>query len=189
MNNDKFSMTRIIIFCVIALLAAFTIGYYLGSDNSRRAVVVESTPDGLALQKGNVKLGTDVATKECNFRIHPGNNNEPKSLMIDKLKLVDIDSYKVVGSKLFYSTGPVYGKPEIGIIDCVSAINKTVVFAENKEGSYPYGSDYFRLKKVTKELSTNVYNIQYWYGADVDKIDFNKFENDQNLKTFIFKNE
>ncbi|MBC7712387.1 MAG: hypothetical protein H7177_03560 [Rhizobacter sp.] len=180
-------MTRIIIFSVVALLAAFTIGYYIGNDNSRRATVVPSTKDGLVDQK--LITTNDIATRECNFRIEPGNNNEPKALVIDKLKLIDIDSYKVIGNKLFYTTGPVYGKPEIGIIDCVSAINKTIVFPENKQGSYPYGSDVFRLKKVTKKLTANVYNIQYWYGADVDKIDMKKFENDQNLKTFIFKND
>lgn len=185
MNKEKFSITRIIIFSVFALSIAFTAGYYIGNENSRRANVVESTKDGLAVIKENNY--SESATKECNFRIHPGNNTEPKSLMIEKLKLVDIDSYKVVGTKLFYSIGPVYGKPEIGIIDCISSVKKTIIFPENMQGSYAYGSDYFRIKKVTKELTSNVYNIQYWHAPDVDKLDMNKLETDEFLKTNIYK--
>ncbi len=181
--KEFFSLTRIIVFSVVLLAAAFAIGYYLGNDNSRRATVVPEAKNGIV----EAEVPQDAPTKECTFKIFPGNYSEPKALIMDKLKLVDIESYKVLGNKLFYSTGPVYGKPAIGIVDCASAIATVIVAAENTQGSYAYGSDFFRLKKITKELTANVYNIQYWYAPDIDKLDQKDFENDNHLKTFIYK--
>jgi hypothetical protein len=188
MEKNKYSILWITICGVIATLVIFSLGYYLGRDNSKNATVVSSVKDGVAFEDPAKKIDNEE-NKECFFTINPGNNNEAKTLLIDKLKLVDIDSYEVVGTKLFYATGPIYGKPEIGIIDCISSVKTTIIFPEHKQSNYPYGSDYFRIKKVSKKLTSNSYNIQYYYASDVDKIDFNKFENDNNLKIFIFKIE
>ncbi|MBC7427674.1 MAG: hypothetical protein H7336_03620 [Bacteriovorax sp.] len=183
MNKEKYSILRLVIFGVIAFLAAFTAGYYFGKER-KSAVVIQSSPEGVASFESTKVSEAD--SKACNFRIEPGNNNEPKSLNIDKLKLVDIDSYIVIDKKIFYSTGPVYGKPEIGVIDCISAQHKTIVFPEHTEGSYAYGSDYFRIKKVIKEIGSHSYVIEYYYGADIAKIDFKNFEAAANLKTFKY---
>ena len=183
MSNKKHSLTTFLIFSVAAVTIAFGTGYYFGQDSVKVATVVKSIGRGVApFEAAKNSEPTDV----CKFRIYPGNNNEARSLIFDKLKIMDIESYKVVDKKLFYSAGPVYGKPEIGVIDCISAIKEEVVPAENKQGKYPYGSDFFRINKVSKNLGQKYYLIEYYYGADVDQIDFKKFENSENLKTFKY---
>lgn len=99
--------------------------------------------------------------------------------------LIDVESYKEFDDNLFFATGPIFGKPEIGVIDCITGKRITIVKAKNISKAYPNGADYFRLKFVKK--IKNEFLIKYYYGFDVDKLDFKKLEITQNSRTSIYR--
>ena len=72
------------------------------------------------------------------------------------------------GTELVYAVGPVYGSPGVFLVDCVSPTPKpvTLVAAKTFNSAYPKGADFFELKSVAGR------RIIYYYGHDVDAIDF-----------------
>lgn len=106
-------------------------------------------------------------------------------LQIDKIKLDDVVSFKELDNKIFYATSPIYGKSEIGLIDCKNHSRAQIVAPQNLNKAYPDGADFFRIKEVSKEKN-NSYKISYFYIADVDSKDFKNLENQKNLKTVVY---
>lgn len=51
-----------------------------------------------------------------------------------------------------------------------------VVSPENIDAAYPKGADFFELRSVTNN------KIEYYYGADVDNIEFEHFRSKGNLR-------
>ena len=71
-------------------------------------------------------------------------------------------------TELVYTVSPVYGAPGVFLVDCVSPVPTpiTLVAATTYNPAYPKGADFFELKSVTGR------RITYYYGHDVDGIDF-----------------
>lgn len=109
-----------------------------------------------------------------------------RELTIGEYRITDVESFKVLNKKVFFATSPIYGKPEIGVIDCSSGKKTTVVAPKNKDKGYPDGSDFFRIKEVKVNPKTKTYTVRYYYAPDVDKQDFKKFELKKNLKEAKF---
>lgn len=106
-----------------------------------------------------------------------------RELQVGKQKLVDVDSFKEIDGKVFYATSPVYGKPEIGVIDCGIDKRTKLVAPKNIDKSYPDGTDFFRLKDIIKNKKTGAYTLRYYYAPDVDGQDFKNLEIKKNLKS------
>lgn len=72
------------------------------------------------------------------------------------------------GSELVYSVSPLYGSPGVFLFNCADPTAKpmTLVAARTFNAAYPKGADFFELKSVIGR------RIIYYYGADVDEIDF-----------------
>ena len=99
--------------------------------------------------------------------------------------LKDVDSYRVLEHYVFFATSPVYGKPELGVINCSDGKKQTVVNAKNIVDGYPDGADFFRINEVKKIKDS--FQISYYYSENVDKQNFKKFEVKRNLKKAFFK--
>ena len=86
----------------------------------------------------------------------------------------------ITRDSLIFSTSPVYGKPGVFIVTCQHPPKiATIVKPTNIDDSYPDGADYFELRSITDS------HIRYYYGFDVDNIDFTHFRADQNLREAI----
>lgn len=99
--------------------------------------------------------------------------------------LTDVESYRIIGHYLFFATSPIYGKPEIGAVNCKDGKRFSIVKPKNLVEGYPDGADFFRIKDVKK--LKNGFKISYYYAENVDKQDFKKFETKNNLKSILFK--
>jgi hypothetical protein len=82
--------------------------------------------------------------------------------------------------ELVYTVSPVYGVPGVYVVDCDSPKAKpvTLVASMIHNAAYPNGADYFELKSVVGS------QITYYYGRDVDAIDFTSFRTAQNERSF-----
>ncbi len=82
---------------------------------------------------------------------------------------------------LVFSSSPIYGKPGVFEVTCDSEqlILKTLVGPKNINSAYPDGADYFELQE------TNGRHVQFFYGTDVDSIDFNEFRTKKYLRSVI----
>lgn len=71
-------------------------------------------------------------------------------------------------SELVYTISPVYGVSGVYAVDCGSPMAKPIrlVAPMTYNPAYPKGADFFELKSVVGRL------ITYYYGRDVDTIDF-----------------
>lgn len=98
--------------------------------------------------------------------------------------LNDVDSFFVVDDYLFFATGPLYGRPEVGVVDCSTGLRRTIVAAKSISKDYPRGADIFRLKEITR--TKTAYLVLYYYSPQVDLVDFKEFENEINLKKALF---
>jgi hypothetical protein len=80
---------------------------------------------------------------------------------------------------LVYSSSPIYGKPGIFEVKCDSKSlgSRILVDPKNINSAYPDGADYFELKEVKGQ------SLQFYYGTDVDSIDFNIFRSEKYLKS------
>jgi hypothetical protein len=107
-----------------------------------------------------------------------------KRLTVNGNVLNDVDSFYVVDDYLFFATGPLYGRPEVGVVDCGSGLRRTIVAAKTISKEYPRGADIFRLKEITR--SKGAYLVSYFYSPRVDTVDFKEFENEGNLKKAFF---
>lgn len=78
---------------------------------------------------------------------------------------------------LVFSSSPIYGKPGIFEVTCVHEQPSLRMLAgpKNINLSYPHGADYFELKEI------NGRSLHFFYGTDVDCIDFNEFRTEKYL--------
>src|SRR5450631_1152105 len=73
-------------------------------------------------------------------------------------------------TSLVFSVSPVYGSPGIFLVTCSDKPQvKMLVGPKNIDKAYPQGSDYFELRSITGN------QVQYYYGDDVDKINFSQW--------------
>jgi hypothetical protein len=81
-------------------------------------------------------------------------------------------------TSLVFSVSPVYGSPGIFLVTCSNDPQvKMLVGPKNIDKAYPKGSDYFELRSITEN------RVQYYYGNDVDKIDFARWRSSKNMRT------
>ncbi|UCZ57639.1 hypothetical protein LGV61_05010 [Desulfurispirillum indicum] len=82
------------------------------------------------------------------------------------------------GGSLIFSSSPIYGKP--GIFELICSYDDltliTLMASENIYSAYPDGADYFELKEVVDG------KLWFYYGADVEVIDFNDFRIEANIR-------
>lgn len=97
-----------------------------------------------------------------------------KSEIKDVTEIIENDGF------IFYSTSPVYGKPEVGAINCDSGEQTQIVAPKNYSKGYKDGSDYFLLNKVRK--SDKNYEIDYFHLPNVDEGDMSKVKTKKNKK-------
>lgn len=87
-------------------------------------------------------------------------------------------------AQLIFSVSPIYGKPGLYMAICGKPIKtSTLVFPSNIDKAYTEGADYFELKSV------NSNEIKFYYGADVDSINFTHFRSEQNLRIIRFQDK
>lgn len=82
---------------------------------------------------------------------------------------------------LVFSSSPIYGKPGVFKVPCdrERSTLEMLVSPKNINSAYPDGADYFELKEI-KDRS-----LHFFYGADVDSIDFNKFRTKKYLHSVV----
>ena len=82
---------------------------------------------------------------------------------------------------LIFSSSPIYGKPGVFEVTCdrERPTLEMLVGPKNINSAYPDGADYFELKEI-KDRS-----LQFFYGADVDSIDFNEFRTKKYLHSVV----
>lgn len=83
------------------------------------------------------------------------------------------------GSRLVYTASPVYGSPGLFMVDCAEQYLEPIalVAAKTFNSAYPKGADFFELKAV------NGRRIVYYYGHDVDEIDFRSLRSTANERS------
>lgn len=123
------------------------------------------------------------ARATCEIKESTATTGGNRELLVGKHKLVDVDTFKKIDEKVFYATIPIYGKPELGMIDCSSYKRTQLVAPKNIDKFYPDGTDFFRLRDVKKDKETGTYTIRYFYAPDVDRQDFKNLEIKKNLKS------
>lgn len=80
---------------------------------------------------------------------------------------------------LVFSSSPIYGEPGIFEVTCDGerANQNVLVHPISINPDYPNGADYFELKEIKGR------NLHFYYGADVDNIDFNEFRTEKYLRS------
>jgi hypothetical protein len=80
-------------------------------------------------------------------------------------------------TSLVFSVSPVYGSPGIFLVTCSDNLNiKMLVGPNNIDKAYPQGADYFELRSIIG------HEIQFYYGDDVDKINFSQWRSSKNMR-------
>lgn len=96
----------------------------------------------------------------------------------------DVTGFVWVDPKtLTYSVSPIYGKPGLFRFDCESKQTEVLVAPRTKSASSPDGSDYFELEGA----SSSTGEVCYFYGEDVEKIDFKAFRSPEHLRCSKWK--
>lgn len=108
-----------------------------------------------------------------------------RQIEINGIRLVDVESFKILDRQFIFALSPIYGKPKIGVIDCKTKKIRTLVKAKNFLKGYPHGADFFRIKEVSKV--GDEYRISYFYSKNVDAEDFKNFEIKENVHEITFK--
>lgn len=82
---------------------------------------------------------------------------------------------------LVFSSSPIYGRPGVFEVTCdrERPTLKMLVGPKNSNSSYPDGADYFELKEIKGR------SLLFFYGADVDRIDFNEFRTKKYLHCVV----
>jgi hypothetical protein len=85
----------------------------------------------------------------------------------------------VDGIQLVFSVSPIYGKPGIYLANCIENNSKPVRLAapQTIDKAYPNGADYYELKSVSGR------DVFFYYGRDVDEIDFKNFRSKKFIQT------
>ena len=147
-----------VIACSMATTALKEQGSY-PSPGQRCIAVLKVSPQGVFL-----KLSVQLSTGKL---VH----------MAD-----DITGFLWANEKsLVFSSSPIYGKPGVFEVICDRdrLTLEMLVGPKNINSAYPDGADYFELKKI-KDRS-----LQFFYGADVDSIDFNAFRTKKYLHSVV----
>lgn len=76
------------------------------------------------------------------------------------------------------TTSPIYGRPGLYFLNCRASNMKLLVAPQSINKSYPEGADYFELESLAMN------KISYYYGVDVDKVDFLNFRTPKYIKTY-----
>lgn len=168
-------MRKLVTFCLLiaALNAAMAPHCYAAETESFRPAITELGT--YTSPRATCQASLSISTTEGGFNI----------LSIDlKDRLVPIadDVTAIVWldtSQLAYSVSPIYGRPGLYVVDCKSAKSRRLLGPTTKTPAYPDGTDFFELKSVTlKPIPT----LAYYYGADVDRIDFREFRTKKNVR-------
>lgn len=82
---------------------------------------------------------------------------------------------------LVFSSSPIYGKPGVFEVTCdrERPTLEMLVGPKNINSAYPDGADYFELKEIKGR------SLNFFYGADVDSIDFNEFRTKKYLHSVV----
>jgi hypothetical protein len=85
----------------------------------------------------------------------------------------------ISNSELVYAASPIYGAPGIFLVHCTSGVLKpvTVVAPRAYNAAYPKGADFFELKSAEGR------RVTYYYGPDVDAIDFKSLRSAANERS------
>ena len=110
-----------------------------------------------------------------------------KVLIYKDSEVSDITGLKVIDNILFFSTSPIYGKPEVGAINCQTGKKYNLIKAKNITKGYMDGSDYFKIKSVKKIPGGYGYKVFYYYIADIDNGEMKKIETLSNLRIIKFR--
>ena len=94
----------------------------------------------------------------------------------------DVTGFLWVDEKsLVFSSSPIYGKPGVFEVTCnhERSTLRRLVEPKNINSAYPDGSDYFELKEIQGR------SLQFFYGDDIDSIDFNEFRTKKYLHSVV----
>ena len=82
---------------------------------------------------------------------------------------------------LVFSSSPIYGKPGVFKVTCDRERPTLEMFVgpKNINSAYPDGADYFELQEIKG------HNLQFFYGTDVDSINFNEFRTKKYLHSVV----
>lgn len=82
---------------------------------------------------------------------------------------------------LVFSSSSIYGKPGVFEVTCdrERPTLEMLVGPKNINSVYPDGADYFELKEIKGR------SLQFFYGANVDSIDFNEFRTKKYLHSVV----
>lgn len=131
---------------------------------------------------------TSIKGKTCQIRLSVsemggflilllGENNKTPQYKIEDVTGVGWLTEDII----IYSVGSIYGKPGIYKYNCKTHKIVQLIEAENQNKEYPSGADYFEIR----ELSAPIKEVQFYYAADVDKVDFKNFRREENIRKII----
>ncbi len=80
--------------------------------------------------------------QECNLSFSTGDGGT-RVIHVKSQVLVDVESYKLLDGKIFFAVSPIYGRPEIGLIDCKTGFRKKIISPKHFNKTYKYGADFF----------------------------------------------
>jgi len=148
------------------------------------AVIACSSATTALKERGSYPSPGDMCTAV--LKVSPQGGFLQLSIQSNTGKLVhmadDITGFLWIDEKsLVFSSSPIYGKPGIFEVICDrdQPTLKMLVAPKNVSSAYPDGADYFELKE------TKGRHVQFYYGADVDSIDFNEFRTEKYLRSMV----
>jgi hypothetical protein len=159
-------LARLWLIMGICLLAA-----YAGSNASlaiRQPGVVVSTPSGACT------ASLKTSSLGGFLQLYIGHNEGHLAHVADDVTGIAWAS----PTSLVFSVSPVYGSPGVFLVTCSDEPQvKMLIGPKNIDKAYPKGSDYFELRSISGN------RVQYYYGNDVDKIDFAEWRSSKNMRT------
>ena len=135
----------------------------------------------ISCEESNVKN-----SKDCVYETKISKMGGHKVLVYKDFEISDITGLRVIDNILFFSTSPIYGKPEVGAINCQTEKRYNLIKAKNITKGYMDGSDYFKIKSVKKIPGGYGYKVFYYYIADIDNGEMKKIKTLSNLKMIKF---
>lgn len=106
---------------------------------------------------------------KCGFELLHA-ESDTRELRIGSVRIADITRVLERDGLLFFSTSPLYGTPEIGVVDCNDGARFRIVSAKHTTPAYPSGTDYFELRDAYSVPGG--YRLQFLHADDIDAVDF-----------------
>ncbi len=125
-----------------------------------------------------------IIPADCHHLVEHAEGDTKRLTMEDHL-IEDVSGLFYVEGFVFFSASPIYGIPEIGVVQCSDLKRTRLLAARHITEAYPDGTDYFELKEVSKK--EGAYEISYYYFPDVAAGDFSTFRTPPNLKVFNYR--